>query len=133
MEKGIYTGTYIASTADQCQPLWICVKWGDAAKTVDKASTAQKAAAGIAGAGVAGGLLESIVCDECDTVNDQAKPRFIIERFTTKELKNAGLTKLETASPDTLVLRVTAVGFGKGNNGASNLTNVMLQSTYVIP
>ena len=59
------------------------------------------------------------------------KPRFIIERYTTDELKSSGMGSLAANASGSVVFRITAVGFGKGTG--KNLTNVMLQSTYVIP
>ena len=124
-EKGLYTGTYIRNNAASCQPLWICVNWGNSAVSVDRSAKAR-------GKPTAPSLA-SIECEECSQVNNisSVKPRFIIERYTTDELKSSGMGSLAANASGSVVFRITAVGFGKGTG--KNLTNVMLQSTYVIP
>ena len=63
-------------------------------------------------------------------------PYFIIERLTAGDFVNTA-PNFASASPQAVILRVTAVGFGKGaagsgNTANSNLGNVMLQSTYIL-
>lgn len=127
VKKGLYTGKYLKEGDAEnpqplanCKPLWICVDWGKSASAVQRSAKKRN---------TPGMKLASIECKECE-VPSFVKPRFIIERYTANELSDNGLSGL-AGSTGTVVFRITAVGFGKGSG--SNLTNVMLQSTYVIP
>lgn len=121
--KGFYTGTYLKNNASGCEPLWACVKWSDSASSVSRSAAKR-------GVAKSARTLESLPCDECKGAAS-ISPRYIIERYTTKELADSGLTGLSGSPSGSVVFRITAVGFGKGTG--KNLTNVMLQSTYVIP
>lgn len=130
VNKGLYTGKYLkdGDTANpqpqsRCKPLWVCIDWGNASSTVKRSISKRNSSGGT--------LLSmpSIECTEC-TVASNEKPRFIIERYTAQELADNSFTGL-SSSPGAVIFRITAVGFGKGSG--KNLTNVMLQSTYVIP
>lgn len=130
VNKGLYTGKYLkdgdsvnSQPLANCQPLWICVNWGASASAVVRSAEKRKVQ------GTKLPSLPSIECSEC-SVASSVKPRYIIERYTAKELSDSGLTGL-AGNAGAVVFRITAVGFGKGSG--SNLTNVMLQSTYVIP
>lgn len=130
VNKGLYTGKYLkdGDTANpqpqsKCAPIWICIDWGTASSTVKRSISKRNSS------GVTLLSMPSIVCTEC-TVASNEKPRFIIERYTVQELADSSFTGL-SSSPGTVIFRITAVGFGKGSG--KNLTNVMLQSTYVIP
>lgn len=132
IEKGLYTGEFI-DKQKECQPFWICVKW-----PVD-AHAVRNSAVQIGGAAIIKEGLLPIECNVCSVgQNNNVKPYFIIERLTADELKSSA-PKLASEAPGMVILRVTAIGFGKGIGsekeakvGNLNLSNVMLQSTYIL-
>lgn len=132
LNKGLYTGEFVATQAS-CQPFWTCINWPLDAHAVRSSATQ------IGGAGVIKTAFVSIECDICVTgENNNIKPHFIIERLAAEELK-AVAPNFADGAPGIVILRVTAVGFGKGKEpekdakaGNLNLSNVMLQSTYIL-
>lgn len=107
---------------EQCVPLYLCVNWGDHSPIAYNT-----------------GLLSqwknryrSATCTSCNTLGDtEHKPRFIIERFRIDELNPT----LDTVASDknTVILRVTAMGYGRGGSDDEAPTSAMLQATYLLP
>ncbi|MDO4777727.1 MAG: hypothetical protein Q4A06_09820 [Cardiobacteriaceae bacterium] len=132
LNKGLYTGEFIAAQAS-CQPFWTCINW-----PVD-AHAVRNSARQIGGANRINEALVPMECDICATgENNNVSPRFVIERLTAEELR-AVAPNFADSAPGIVILRVTAVGFGKGKKpekdakvGNLNLSNVMLQSTYIL-
>lgn len=125
--QGLYTGTFI-QTLPNCRPFWACINWPVNANAVRNSATQMGLAVNNA--------LTAIECTNCILDTDiNTNPRFIIERFTSEELA-VFAPQFAADSPNTIILRITAVGFGKGaagtvRGGNVNLSNVLLQSTYV--
>lgn len=129
-EKGVYTGTFLAtSPANGCRPFWACVNWPADAHSVINSAAQMNLAANTSWL--------SIECTACVVgANMNRRPHFIIERLTAGEMA-AIAPQFASASPNAVILRVTAVGFGRGAAGTqaaanTNMSNVMLQSTYIL-
>lgn len=129
-EKGMYTGTFLATPpANGCRPFWACVNWPADAHSVRNSATQMNLAANAS--------WPSIECITCVVgANMNRRPHFIIERLTAGEMA-AIAPQFANASPNAVILRVTAVGFGRGAAGTqaaanTNMSNVMLQSTYIL-
>lgn len=128
--KGVYTGTFLAtSPASGCRPFWACVNWPVDAHSVRNSATQMNL--------TTNANWDSIECSACVVgANMNRKPHFIIERLTAGEMA-ATAPQFAAASPQAVILRVTAVGFGRGAAGTqaavnTNMSNVMLQSTYIL-
>lgn len=128
MDAGLYTGTFMRNSAANCRPFWACVNWPVDAHSVRNSAIQQGLAINA--------NFNTIECSSCTAPpHSNNRPQFIIERLTSQELA-ADAPGFLVAMPDAVILRVTAVGFGKGAaQGAAantNMTNVMLQSTYIL-
>lgn len=126
LNKGIYTYSFVKTGYSSCRPFWTCVNWTNNAKSVEFAGKQLNTAANA--------RLESIECEECVT-SSGIKPRFVIERFLSNELKDMEFpdSGLEMKSKDVVVFRITAVGFGNGEGGPNvKTTNAMMQAIYVL-
>ncbi|UJF25238.1 pilus assembly protein [Suttonella sp. R2A3] len=105
---------------DPSSPAWTCANWGNQFRAGGNTFTANK-------------LADSVYVTELkQTLAEGAaviSPRYIIERFAPDELD------LNVADPRTkksVVLRVTAVGFGVDDGSGDNVTNHMAQATYIL-
>lgn len=128
VNNGLYIGADLSAHTAECTPMWVCVNWPQAARAVNDSAQKQRSAG-------AATRLQAVTCPRC-SIRGSIAPVFIIERFTASELGMSG---------DALVFRVTAVGFGTaaaptGTAGSAqrvmeetNVTDTMLQATYVIP
>lgn len=131
--NGIYTGTFLDANARNCNPVWICVNWPAQAHAVVSSATNQRTISGGATANLNFITCPANACNNSVTV----QPVFIIERLTARELdpdaSGLGDSSVYVNGSKGVILRVTAVGFGAGAANADNLTNVMLQNTYILP
>ena len=81
--------------------------------------------------------LPAITCNSCATpTHTTIKPQFIIERIKGSDLGGSA-PQFASNSPNAVILRITAVGFGAGTSGNNsspntNITNAILQSTYAL-
>lgn len=127
INNGFYSATYVEQQTG-CQPFWACVDW-DGDGTQDGAAQAVNRAA-FEYTNHTNQTRPSIECvsPRCQT-RDAGNPRFIIERFIPKDLaeENTALG----GNRQLVIIRITAVGFGRGAPGA-NTTNSLLQSNYVL-
>ena len=135
--NGIYTGTFLDANAQNCNPVWICVDWPAQAHAVVSSAINQRSAVA-GGANAPNANLSFITCPANACNNSvTVQPVFIIERLTAKELdpdaSGLGDSSVYVNGSKGVILRVTAVGFGAGAANADNLTNVMLQNTYILP
>ena len=129
LNKGVYTYSFIANNYSNCRPFWTCINWTDNAKSV---AVTGRQLNDKAGANL--NKLESIECVECATESG-VKPRFVIERFLTGDLKGMNFPdqSLTLKGSDVVVFRITAVGFGNGQGGSNvNTTNAVMQAIYVL-
>lgn len=126
--SGYYSASFINASALNCDPFWACIDWdgnnadNGAATAVDRAGRAHIPANRL--------QMQSIECsvESCRTTG-AINPRFIIERFEPQEIAD-GRSAL-SQSGQVIILRITAVGFGRGPaNG--NVTNSILQSSYIL-
>ena len=130
--KGLYTGAFMSTPeAVNCRPFWGCVNWPVDAHAV-RNSAAQMGL-------TINSNWTAIECTACGAAlgsHVAVNPYFIIERLTAQDFAGTAPQFL-TDAPRSVILRVTAVGFGKGASGAgnaanTNLGNAMLQSTYIL-
>ena len=116
---GLYDAKSFANFKN-CRPTWICMKWRNDATAVIDAAAAQRK--------VVGAPTPSFeVLPQDNRTSPWKKPyQYVFERFTPGELTDGASTDSDSA-----VMRITAVGVGRGDGG--NKTSVMLQSTYILP
>ncbi|MDO4436186.1 MAG: hypothetical protein Q4B71_07230 [Cardiobacteriaceae bacterium] len=124
-QQGFYTGDYLNEHYPQCQPLWICVSWGREAKQAEDAADDQRRQAKIK----LDNPLKTLECLSCNNSGERV-PRFVVERLLPNELT---LAEADQKTLDNVViLRVTALGFGRGDAKDSQLSNLMMQGTYAL-
>ncbi|MDO4642602.1 MAG: hypothetical protein Q4A74_02050 [Cardiobacteriaceae bacterium] len=123
LNNGIYTREFVEKGYKNCNPFWSCVDWSNEAKIVTRTSVQL---------GAKQQKLSSIECINCTTISG-IKPRYIIERFTATELDQLDQDNtLDLKNKNGIVvLRITAVGFGNGDN-KSPVTNAAAQATYIL-
>lgn len=112
---GIYSAEAIRNSG--CEPFWTCVKWSNQAKAVQEALTAAK--------------FEAINCQTCNVNQAAATPQYVIEHFFIEDLNSGSASA--TNKSKSIVLRITALGFGRGPVDSSELSSALIQSTYLFP
>lgn len=123
--NGFYTGNYINEHYAHCQPLWICVDWGNEARQAQDAAEDQRKSVKIK----LNHPLSILHCNHCNTRSERV-PRFMVERLLPSELDIDPVDKKELE--ELAIIRVTALGFGLGDSRDSHLSSIMMQSTYVL-
>ncbi|RKV76710.1 MAG: pilus assembly protein [Neisseria sp.] len=130
LQRGFYTGVFMESGGMQaCRPFWACVNWSPEAHAVRNSAQQMRIATNTG--------LPAITCNSCATpTHTTIKPQFIIERIKGSDLGGSA-PQFASNSPNAVILRITAVGFGAGTSGNNsspntNITNAILQSTYAL-